>query len=276
MTGRPTGPTGPATSGTSGPEQAGGTSSPEQASGPESLATVGLTKAFGGVTALDAATVAFRHGQINALIGPNGSGKTTFFNCVTGMIRPDSGRTSYRGEEITRRSPHAIARAGIGRTFQLCRVFPRMSALDNVLAAARPVGFLGQLRGARRRAELDRARGWLTRLGIEHLADVEARNMSWGQQKLLELAGVLMSGPETVLLDEPAGGVNPALLDRIGALVRELNAEGRTFVIVEHNMDLVMGISDHIVVFDRGRPIAEGPPSVIRSDERVLGAYLGI
>ncbi|WP_460917136.1 ATP-binding cassette domain-containing protein [Plantactinospora veratri] len=130
--------------------------------------------------------------------------------------------------------------------------------------------------GARRRAELDRARGWLTRLGIEHLADVEARNMSWGQQKLLELAGVLMSGPETVLLDEPAGGVNPALLDRIGALVRELNAEGRTFVIVEHNMDLVMGISDHIVVFDRGRPIAEGPPSVIRSDERVLGAYLGV
>ncbi|GAB3976473.1 hypothetical protein GCM10027615_46250 [Plantactinospora veratri] len=138
MTGEQTGPTGPATSGTSRAERAGG---------PESLATVGLTKAFGGVTALDAATVAFRHGQVNALIGPNGSGKTTFFNCVTGMIRPDSGRTSYRGEEITRRSPHAIARAGIGRTFQLCRVFPRMSALDNVLAAARPVGFLGQLRG---------------------------------------------------------------------------------------------------------------------------------
>jgi ABC-type branched-subunit amino acid transport system ATPase component len=243
---------------------------------PRGLETAGLTKAFGGVVALDAVTVAFRHGQVNALIGPNGSGKTTFFNCVTGMIRPDAGRTSYRGRDITGRAPHAVARAGIGRTFQLCRVFPRMSVLDNVLAAARPASLAGQLRGAGNRAETDLARGWLTRLGIEHLGGVEARNLSWGQQKLLELAGVLMSGPETILLDEPAGGVNPALLDRIGGLVRELNAEGRTFVIVEHNMELVMNISDHIVVFDRGRPIAEGPPSVIRSDERVLEAYLGV
>jgi ABC-type branched-subunit amino acid transport system ATPase component len=242
----------------------------------ESLQTTGLRKSFGGVVALDGATVAFQHGRVNALIGPNGSGKTTFFNCVTGMIRPDGGRTTYRGRDITRAAPHAIARAGVGRTFQLCRIFPRMSALDNVLAAVRPGGVPAGLRGARGRAEVDRARGWLTRLGIEHLAGVEAGAMSWGQQKLLELAGVLMGDPETVLLDEPAGGVNPALLDRIGTLVRELNAEGRTFVIVEHNMDLVMSISDHIVVFDRGRPIAEGPPSVIRTDERVLGAYLGV
>jgi ABC-type branched-subunit amino acid transport system ATPase component len=241
-----------------------------------SLETVELRKAFGGVVALDGATVKFREGQVNALIGPNGSGKTTFFNCVTGMIRADSGRVTYGGADITRRPPHAIARAGVGRTFQLCRVFPRMTAVDNVLAAVRPGGVTDGLRGARHRAEVDRARGWLTRLGIEHLADVEARNMSWGQQKLLELAGVLMGEPATVLLDEPAGGVNPALLDRIGTLVRELNAEGRTFVIVEHNMDLVMSISDHIVVFDRGRPIAEGPPSLIRTDERVLGAYLGV
>jgi branched-chain amino acid transport system ATP-binding protein len=237
-----------------------------------SLSTVDLRKAFGGVVALDGATVTFREGQINALIGPNGSGKTTFFNCVTGMIRADSGRVSYGGHDVTRKAPHAIARAGVGRTFQLCRVFARMSALDNVLAADRRGG-LGR---ARNRAQVDRARGWLTRLGIEHLAGVEARNMSWGQQKLLELAGVLMGEPATILLDEPAGGVNPALLDRIGALVRELNAEGRTFVIVEHNMDLVMSISDHIVVFDRGRPIAEGPPAQIRTDERVLGAYLGV
>jgi ABC-type branched-subunit amino acid transport system ATPase component len=242
----------------------------------KSLETVELRKAFGGVTALDGATVSFQQGRVNALIGPNGSGKTTFFNCVTGMIRPDSGRTTYQGRDITRKAPHTIARTGIGRTFQLCRVFPRMTALDNVLAAVRPGGIGRALLGARHRAEVDRARGWLTRLGIEHLAGVEARNMSWGQQKLLELAGVLMAGPDTVLLDEPAGGVNPALLDRIGTLVRELNAEGRTFVIVEHNMDLVMSISDHIVVFDRGRPIAEGPPSVIRTDERVLGAYLGV
>ncbi|GLY92927.1 ABC transporter ATP-binding protein [Actinoplanes sp. NBRC 103695] len=242
----------------------------------KSLETHELRKTFGGVTALDGATVKFRHGRVNALIGPNGSGKTTFFNCVTGMIRPDSGTTTYQGQDITRKTPHAIVRAGIGRTFQLCRVFPRMTALDNVLAAVRPGGITRALLGARHPSEVDRARSWLTRLGIEHLAGVEARNMSWGQQKLLELAGVLNAGPETILLDEPAGGVNPALLDRIGSLVRELNAEGRTFVIVEHNMDLVMSISDHIVVFDRGRPIAEGTPAAIRSDERVLGAYLGV
>ena len=240
------------------------------------LATVELRKAFGGVVALDGATVSFREGEVNALIGPNGSGKTTFFNCVTGMIRADSGRITYGGADITRRSPHVIARAGVGRTFQLCRVFPRMTALDNVLAAVRPGGVTGALRGARHRAEVDRARGWLTRLGIEHLGDAEARTLSWGQQKLLELAGVLMAEPATVLLDEPAGGVNPALLERIGTLVLQLNAEGRTFVIVEHNMDLVMSISDHIVVLDRGRPIAAGPPALIRTDERVLGAYLGV
>ncbi|WP_433826249.1 ABC transporter ATP-binding protein [Actinoplanes sp. CA-015351] len=240
------------------------------------LETTDLRKAFGGVTALDGATVAFQHGKVNALIGPNGSGKTTFFNCVTGMIKPDGGAVTYDGRDITGKAPHTIARHGMGRTFQLCRTFPRMTALENVLAAVPVGGLLPGLRGARRRSEIDRAMSWLTRLGIEHLAGSEARDMSWGQQKLLELAGVLMSEPATVLLDEPAGGVNPALLDRIGVLVRELNAEGRTFVIVEHNMDLVMSISDHIVVFDRGRPIASGPPSVIRTDEKVLGAYLGV
>ena len=239
------------------------------------IETVGLTKAFGGVTAVDGASVAFLPGKVNALIGPNGSGKTTFFNCVTGMIKADAGRTSYQGRDITGDSPHAIARAGIGRSFQLCRIFPRMTVLENVLAAVRPT-LRAQLTSARNRGEVERARGWLTRMGIEHLERIEARNLSYGQQKLLELAGVLMADPETILLDEPAGGVNPALLDRIATLVRELNAEGRTFLVVEHNMDLVMSLSDHVVVFDRGRPIADGPPSLIRSDERVLGAYLGV
>jgi ABC-type branched-subunit amino acid transport system ATPase component len=239
------------------------------------LATVGLTKSFGGVVAVDAATATFRHGQVNALIGPNGSGKTTFFNCVTGMIKPSTGRVSYRGQDITGKPAHQIARAGIGRSFQLCRVFPRLTVLDNLLAAVRPGSVPAQLRSSRNRAEIDRARGWLTRVGIEHLERTEARNLSWGQQKLLELAGVLMGEPETILLDEPAGGVNPALIDRIGVLVQQLNSEGRTFLIVEHNMDLVMSLCDHIVVFDRGRPIAAGPPSAIRSDPRVLEAYLG-
>jgi ABC-type branched-subunit amino acid transport system ATPase component len=244
--------------------------------GMRGLETVGLTKTFGGVTAVDAATVTFQHGKVNALIGPNGSGKTTFFNCVTGMIRPDAGRVRYRGGDITGKAPHTIARAGIGRSFQLCRVFPRLTVLDNLLVAVRAGGLGAQLASARRRDEIERARRWLSRMGIEHLEGAEARNLSWGQQKLLELAGVLMGEPETILLDEPAGGVNPALIERIGALVRQLNSEGRTFLIIEHNMDLVMSLSDHVVVFHRGRPIAQGPPSQVRSDRSVLEAYLGV
>ncbi|SEG00197.1 branched-chain amino acid transport system ATP-binding protein [Saccharopolyspora kobensis] len=241
-----------------------------------SLQTTELTKSFGGVRAVDSATVTFLPGKVNALIGPNGSGKTTFFNCVTGMVRPDSGTARYRGRDITGAPAHRIARAGIGRSFQLCRIFPRMTALENLLVAVRAPGLLGKLLPARQRADVARAQHLLERVGIEHLAEAQARDMSYGQQKLLELAGVLMTDPETIMLDEPAGGVNPALLERIAALVRELNAEGRTFVIVEHNMDLVMSLSDHVVVFDRGRPIATGTPGEVRADPAVLEAYLGV
>lgn len=240
------------------------------------LAVRGLSKAYGGVRAVDDAAVEFQHGRINALIGPNGSGKTTFFNCVTGMNKADAGTVTYRGRDLTGKAPHTIARAGIGRSFQLCRIFPRMSVLDNVLAGVRATSLGSLLGGARRRPDVQRARELLSRVGIDHLEQADARDVSYGQQKLLELAGVLMTDPETIMLDEPAGGVNPALIERISSLILDLNGEGRTFIVVEHNMELVMRLSDHVVVFDRGRPIAAGPPSLVQRDPAVLEAYLGV
>lgn len=247
------------------------------ATDPQVLATFELTKSFGGVRAVDNATVAFQTGRINAVIGPNGSGKTTFFNCITGMIKPDSGTVEYRGRPVTGKSPDRIASAGIGRSFQLCRIFPQMTVLENVLAAARPANIGAMLRAPHRRSpDVARARDLLVRVGLDHLENSTADRISYGQQKLLELAGVLMADPETIMLDEPAGGVNPAVIDRLASLILDLNAEGRTFIIVEHNMSLVMSLSHHVVVFDRGRPIVEGSPAMVQAHPAVLEAYLGV
>ena len=239
------------------------------------FATKELSRAFGGVVAVDRASVEFHEGEVNGLIGPNGCGKTTFFNLVTGMIRPDSGAITFKDGDLAGSRPHQVALAGIGRTFQVTRLFPRMTVMQNMLVAVRRRSMRELAANAVRGDDVARAEGWLERVGIEHLRETEARDLSYGQQKLLEIAGLLMGDPELILLDEPAGGVNPVMVERISTLVRELNSEGKTFLVVEHNMEMVMSLCDHIVVFDRGAPVAVGAPKEIRRDQRVLEAYLG-
>jgi neutral amino acid transport system ATP-binding protein len=235
----------------------------------------GLSKRFGGVVAVDACTLTVAGGTITGLIGPNGSGKTTLFDLVTGFLQPDAGDVVFESKPITGLPPDRVHRLGIGRTFQLARVFPRLTVLENVLVPARRAGLLGLLSGAATRGETRRGHEMLELLGLTHLSDQPAGRLSYGQRKLLELGTVMMSRPRLVLLDEPAGGVNPGLLDAIAARIRELNASGVTFLIVEHDMAFVMGLCSSVVVLDRGRAIAGGTPAQVRADPAVLDAYLG-
>ena len=232
------------------------------------LRTEGIKKAYGGVHALTGATISIDEGTIAGLIGPNGSGKTTLFNVITGYQRPDEGQVYFSGKAITGLGPDKVFAAGIGRTFQLTRIFPRLTVLENMLVAAQHSR--GQRHTVRRRAmEL------LEFVGIQGHADLLAGSLSYGQRKLLELAYVLIADPQVILLDEPAGGVNPTLINHIADRIRELNSQGKTFLIVEHNMEFVMGLCSSVSVLESGSCVVSGPPEVIRTDKRVLDAYLG-
>jgi branched-chain amino acid transport system permease protein len=255
------------------PEAAAGT---EVSAAARSLLEVeGLTKRFGGVTAVDACTFAVREGSLTALIGPNGSGKTTVFNLVTGMMRTDAGEIRLDGRRIERMVPWDRAYLGLGRTFQLPRLFPELTVLENVVAPLRDFRWRGLVADSVSGPEAHRAEELLEFVGMAPSARQPARQLSFGQQKLVELAQALMLEPRLVLLDEPAGGVNPGLIDRITELIRELNAKGLTFLIVEHNLPLVLELCDPILVMANGRLIAQGNPHEIQNDRAVLDAYLG-
>ena len=224
-----------------------------------------VSKRFGGITAVNRCSLKLDPGKIYALIGPNGSGKTTLFNCITGLEPRDEGEIRFKGRRIDGLKPHQVARLGIGRTFQIIRVFPQLTSLENLLVVSQAPFEAAYRRGL----EL------LRFVTLEGLKDEYAGNLSYGQQKLLEFARVLMTDPELVLLDEPAAGVNRTLLKDLLETIRNLRAQGKTVFIVEHDMKVVMELSEHIFVLNYGEKILEGAPSVIQNDARVIEAYFG-
>ncbi len=225
----------------------------------------GVTKRFGGVTAVNRCSLSLAPGRIYGLIGPNGSGKTTLFNCITGLLRRDAGEIRFKGERIDGLKPHQVARRRIGRTFQIIRIFPELTALENLLVVTQ-----GSFEAAQRRAQ-----ELLRFVTLDTLQNEYAGNLSYGQQKLLEFIRVLMADPELILLDEPAAGVNRTLLNELLAAITSLRNQGKTILIVEHDMKVVMGLCETVFVLDYGEKIAEGPPGVIQTDERVIEAYFG-
>ena len=239
------------------------------------LEVEGLSRRFGGVRAVDDLSFYVHEGTITALIGPNGSGKTTAFNLIDGMMRADRGRVVFDGVRIDRMPAWERAHAGLGRTFQITRLFRQMTVLENVVAPLREFKWRRLAADAVAGHEAERARELLEFVGMGRFADKPAGALSYGQQKLVELAQVLMLDPRLILLDEPAGGINPTLIERLVEKIRELNGMGKTFLIVEHNMPLVANLCDPLIVLARGTRIAVGPAAEIQRDPVVLDAYLG-
>jgi branched-chain amino acid transport system ATP-binding protein len=237
-----------------------------------------VKKSFGGVQAVRGVSFDVKEGEILGIIGPNGSGKSTLFNCILGQLTPTAGEVRLDGRDVTALRPSAMSRLGVGRTFQLLQVFPQLTLRENlILAGQEHKGTrLGRLFGARDAgltAEADRMIGFFR---LQHLADATAGGLSYGQQKLLDVAMAFMAGPRLVLLDEPAGGVNLTMLGTLKERLQALNAEtGTTFIVIEHNMEFVMSLCTRILVLAEGRLIAEGPPEKVRSDPAVIEAYLG-
>jgi branched-chain amino acid transport system ATP-binding protein len=243
-----------------------------------------VVKRFGGIRAVDGASLDVEHGSITALIGPNGAGKTTLFNVMTGFYRGEHGAMTFSGRSIFGLPPHAIARFGMVRTFQITKALARMPVIDNMMLAApdqpgerlRNLVFRPGQSKRREREVREQAIELLELFNLEPLADEYAGTLSGGQRKLLELARALMAGPRMLLLDEPMAGINPTLGQRLLDHMKRLREEqGMTFLFIEHDMEVVMGHSDRVIVMAEGRVIADGPPDQVRSDQRVIDAYLG-
>lgn len=220
---------------------------------------------FGGVQALNHATIAVSPATVTGVIGPNGSGKSTLFNIITGLTRADSGQVIFAGQDITGLSSHRINQIGIGRTFQLVRLFDRMTTLENLIVVARD-----DANGAR-----DRAEKLLDLVALRHLRDEYAGNLSYGQRKLVEFIRVMMTNPELMMLDEPFAGVNPTMERRLLEQMEDWQQEGRTIVVTDHEMKIMMEICQEIYVLDYGEVIAFGSPRQVRENERVMEAYFG-
>jgi len=240
--------------------------SPSLADAAPTLAVSGLTKIFGGIRAVSDCSFEVAAGTVVGLIGPNGSGKTTVFNLITNLLRPDAGAVRFGGRRLEGLKTYEIARLGIGRTFQAVKIFRDLSVWDNLSIAA-----MGRDRAGWEPA----AESWLERLGLTHLRDDPGERLSVGQQRLLELAMNLIVEPPFLMLDEPLAGVHPVVRQRIAETIHTLRGEGRTFLVIEHDMAFVMGLCDKLVVMDHGLKIAEGSPEDIRRDPRVIDALLG-